>query len=90
METEESPLLSIDEGAAKAAALPVDLSVQDNDVEAATFVEATVHQPLTESNHPTSGSYKRKKPNTYCTLALDENVPLIPVSQILNLYATRP
>ena len=35
METEESPLLSIDEGAAKAAALSVDPSVHDNSINVA-------------------------------------------------------
>ena len=38
---------------------------------------------------PTTGSGKRK-PNTYRTRALDEDVPVIPVSQILNLFEKRP
>jgi hypothetical protein len=73
-----------------AAALPVDPSVQDNGIAVAKSVAETGHQPGTESNHAKSESYQRKKPNTYRTLALDKNVPLIPVSQVLNLYNTRP
>ena len=49
---------------------------------------ASLSEPITTScSIPGRG---RRKQNTYRTRALDEDVPVIPVSQILNLYEKRP